>query len=141
MTATHPAVSQQSSASSRLEVHVNYTGSGTVDAAHKIYIMLWDTPDFATGAAAMPMLTEATESKRGTVAFTSVGAMPVYVSAVYDPSGQWDAQSVPPDGSSLGVYSKTPGKPEPVNLSQDKTSKIELPFDDSFKMQSGVPKR
>jgi len=32
--------------SSKLVVQVSYTGSGTVDGSHKVYVVLWDTPDF-----------------------------------------------------------------------------------------------
>jgi hypothetical protein len=63
------------------------------------------------------------------------------VSAVYDPSGQWDAQSQPPEGSSLGLYSKTPGTPEPIDLKPGKTVSIELAFDDSVKMKGGQATR
>ena len=31
---------------SALQAHVTYTGSGTVDDAHKLYVAVWDTPDF-----------------------------------------------------------------------------------------------
>jgi hypothetical protein len=31
---------------SALHAHVTYTGSGTVDDAHKLYVAVWDTPDF-----------------------------------------------------------------------------------------------
>jgi hypothetical protein len=31
---------------SNLVVQLAYTGSGTVDEAHKIYVFLWDSPNF-----------------------------------------------------------------------------------------------
>ena len=80
-------------------------------------------------------------SKSGTVTFEDVKKAPAYVSAVYDPTGQWDAQSAPPEGSSLGLYSKSPGTPEPIELQPGKTTTIDLTFDDSVKMKSGKPTR
>src|SRR4051794_15994314 len=44
-----------------VQVAVNYTGSGTVDASHKIYVALWDSADFSGGPAAV----KAVESKNG----------------------------------------------------------------------------
>jgi len=36
---------------STLQVHVTYAGSGTVDDAHKLYVAVWDTPDFVKEAS------------------------------------------------------------------------------------------
>jgi hypothetical protein len=41
----------------------------------------------------------------------------------------------------LGLYSKTPGKPEPIDAKPGKTVEIDLTFDDSVKMQAGKPSR
>jgi hypothetical protein len=48
-----------------------------------------------------------------------------------------DAESPPPDGSSLGLYSKTPGQATAIDLEPGKATKIELAFDDSVKMKGG----
>lgn len=85
----------------------------------------------------MPFLIQSTSSKNGTVTFDDVKKTPVYLSAAYDPSGQWDAQSPPPDGSSLGLYRKTPGDPAPIDLKPGKKATIDLAFDDSVKMKGG----
>src|ERR1051325_7907405 len=102
--ATALAVAQ---AGRTVQVDVTYTGSGTVDASHKIYVALWESPDFGSGPAAVKPL----ESKTGTVTFTDVQKSPVYVSTAYDPTGKWDAQSSPPSGSSLGMYATKPPTP------------------------------
>jgi hypothetical protein len=134
------AVSQGKTA--KLEVQVHYSGSGTVDEKHKIYVVLWDTPDFVSGQE-MPVEMEPATSKDGKVTFSDVKKTPAYISAVFDPTGGWDAQSMPPEGSSLALYSKaaTPGKPEPIDVTPGKTAAIELAFDDSIKMKAGGPAR
>lgn len=132
MTAAPP---QDEKAADRvLKVKLNYTGVGPVDDKHKIFVALWDSPDFTTGGA-IPIATDGTSAKDGTVTFHNVTKSPVYASAAYDPKGTWDGQSgPPPSGSSLGLYSKTQGKPEPIDIPARKTIEIELTFDDSFKM-------
>jgi hypothetical protein len=128
------ANSQQAKAGSSVEVRVNYTGPGTVDAKHQIYVVLWDSPDFITGGA-MPIEILPVSAKDGKVTFTGVKANPAYFSAAYDPTGQWDgASGPPPSGSALGLYMKEPGKPEPVKPEAGKTVSVELAFDDSIKM-------
>ncbi len=122
-------------------MHVNYSGSGTVDDKHKIYVVLWDSMAFVDGAS-RPVELEPLSSKNGTVTFSDVKKVPAYVSAAFDPNGQWDGKSgPPPEGSSLGLYSKTPGKPAPVDIAPGKTATIELSFDDSVKMHSGKASR
>ena len=121
---------------SKLEVHVKYSGTGTVDDKHKIYVALWDSPEFANKDM-VPSAVQATSSKNGTVTYEHVTKTQVYVSAAYDPSGQWDAQSAPPEGSSLGLYNKTPGTPARIDLKPGKKTAIEVAFDDSVKMKGG----
>jgi hypothetical protein len=122
--------------SSKLVVEVNYTGAGTVDDSHKIFVALWDTPDFIKdGSEAMPVSIESTSSKTGSVQFDGVQKSPAYVSMVYDPSGKWDAASMPPAGSSLGMYTKDSATPAPIELQPGKTTKISVKLDDSFKMK------
>ena len=123
-------------AGSKLEVQVSYTGSGTVDESHKVYVVLWDTPDFVKGdAGGPPIAMKGVTSKSDVAQFSDVPKSPVYVSMVYDPSGKWDGASTPPAGASLGLYAKEPGTPAPVQLEPGKTTKISAAFDDSFKMQ------
>jgi len=117
-----------------LKVKLNYTGSGTVDEKHAIRVFLFDSPDFANGNA-MPFTMQSGESKDATVTFADTGKSPVYVAAVFDPTGGYDGQSgPPPSGSSLGAYSKAPPQPSAVEIEEGKTVEIELPFDDSTKM-------
>jgi hypothetical protein len=117
-----------------LKVKLNYTGTGTVDDKHKIFVFLFDSPDFTQGGV-MPIGSMPASSKNETVKFDDTGKSPVYVTTVYDPSGAYDGMSgPPPSGASLGMYSKTPGTPEPVTIDEGKTVEIELAFDDTAKM-------
>jgi predicted secreted protein len=126
----------QETAGRTIKVHVTYTGSGTVDDSHKIFVALWDTPDFAQkGSHEIPVGIQSTNSKTGTVTFADVQKIPAYISAGYDPAGKWDGQSgPPPEGASLGMYTKNPPNPEPINVEAGKTAHIELKFDDRVKM-------
>jgi hypothetical protein len=113
-----------------IQVEVNYTGSGTVNASHKIYIALWDSADFSSGP---PAAVKSLDSKNGTVTFSDVRKVPAYVTAAYDPKGAWDAQSQPPSGSSLGMYTKNPPNPQPIDVAPGKSVKVSVTFDDSAK--------
>src|SRR5436309_11898370 len=54
----------QTNADRTIQVDINYTGSGTVNASHKIYVALWDSPDFSSGP---PAAVKSLDSKKGTV--------------------------------------------------------------------------
>lgn len=133
------AVAQTNAGKRTIQVEINYTGTGTVDASHKIYVALWDSSDLST---ARPVAVQSLDSKNGTVTFSDVQKVPAYVSTAYDPTGAWDAQSPPPSGSSLGLYSKNPPKayskdppqPEPIDVAAGKTVKVRIAFDDSIKV-------
>jgi hypothetical protein len=73
------------------------------------------------------------DSKNGTVTFTDVPKVPAYVSAAYDPTGKWDAESPPPSGSSLGMYSTNPPTPTSIDVGPGKTAQVKISFDDSIK--------
>ncbi len=114
-----------------LQVQLHYTGSGTVDETHKIVVALWYEPE----PGGPPVAVQSTTSKDGTVTFSDIQKVPAYVSAAYDPTGKWDGESgPPPSGSSLGMYSKAPPKPEPIDISPGKTAKVTISFDDTAKM-------
>jgi len=112
-----------------IQVEIIYTGSGTVDASHKIYVALWNSPNLDS----VPVDVQPLASKAGTVTFKNVQTVPAYVSAAFDPTGKWDAQSPPPSGSSLGMYGNPP-KPDAVNVEPGKTTKIKLVFADANKV-------
>ncbi len=132
------AKGQESKTGGTLQVRVEYTGSGAVDESHKIYVVLWDSPAFVDESShgqVMPIELKPVNSKVGTAVFNNIAKTPAYISVAYDPNGQWDgASGPPPSGSSLGLYSKSPGKPEPIDVEPGKKAKVEVSFDDSIKM-------
>jgi hypothetical protein len=120
---------------STLQVQVTYSGAGVVDDKHKLYVSLWDTPDFAkAGNETAPFALKFVTSKSAVAEFTDLDKSPVYVGTIYDPTGKWDAQSAPPSGTSVGLYSTEPGVPAPVTLEDGKTTKISTTLDDSIKL-------
>lgn len=127
---------------STVQVHLDYTGSGTVDRNHVILVALWDSPDFVKPGSDVkaPFAEKILDLKSGTVKFEHVTQNPVYVSCAYDPTGNWKGGSEPPDGSSLGLYSTEPGVAAPVHLEPGKTAKLSIKLDDSFKKPSGQAK-
>jgi len=117
-----------------LKVKLNYTGSGVVDAKHPIFLFLFDSADFMQGGV-MPVGAGSATAKDETVSFPDLDQATIYVVATYDPKGEYDGQSgPPPSGSSMGMYQKTPGTPEPIKLEPGKTVEVELVFDDTAKM-------
>jgi hypothetical protein len=125
------AIAQTSVDKRTIQVEINYTGSGSVNATHKIYVALWDSADPSGGP---PTAVQSLDSKKGTATFSNVQKVPAYVTAAYDPTGAWDAQSPPPSGSSLGMYSKNPPTPQPIDVAPGKTVKVSITFDDSAKV-------
>ena len=125
------ALAQASADKRTIQVDVDYTGSGIVNASHKIYVALWDSSDMSGGPPAAVL---SLSSKKGTVTFSDVQRVPAFVSAAYDPTGNWDAQSPPPSGSSLGMYSKNPPNPQAIDVAPGKTVKVTITFDDSVKV-------
>ena len=125
------ALAQTSANKRTIQVDINYTGSRTVNATHKIYVALWDSLDMSSGP---PVAVLSVSSKKGAVTFSDVQRVPAYVSAAFDPTGAWDAQSPPPSGASLGMYSKNPPNPEPIDVAPGKTVKVAITFDDSAKV-------
>ncbi len=125
---------EEKAAPRTLKIKLNYKGTGTVDSKHQIIIFLFDSPDFVQGGV-MPIGSQSAQTKDAMVAFPDLTSSPVYAVAVFDPTGEYDGQSgPPPSGSSMGMYSKTPGTPEPIKIEPGKTVEVELAFDDTAKM-------
>jgi hypothetical protein len=117
---------------STLEVRVSYGGAGVVDPSHKLYVMLWDTPDFAKDDSKLkPLDSKAITAKSASVQFTKIKKNPVYISMVYDPRGGYAGKVPVSAGASIGLYSSEQGIPAPISLKPGQTASVTASLDDS----------
>jgi len=133
----------------KLKVKLNYTGAGTVDEQHKIYVLLFDADPFvspkiedASSAATQPAAAEgvchiirrqSASSKNGTIAFDDLTTSPVYAAAFFDKNASYNPQTFMIEGAPMGVYGKEANKAEAIKLAEGKPTEIALAFDDSIK--------
>jgi len=114
-----------------LSVTVSYTGKGTVDEGHPIWVFLFDSPQI--GAGSVPIMRQSVKKSGAAATFKAVTADPVYIAVAYDEKGGYDGDSgPPPSGAPVSIYS-TDGKGTPAPVKP--TDKVKLSFDDSRRMQ------
>lgn len=106
-TAQPPQEEKKAPAPGTLKVKLNYSGAGVVDEKHQIRLFLFDSPDFVQGGV-MPFASGSAASKDGIVTFPDLDKSPVYVAAIYDPSGDYDGASGPPPSGASMVYTARP---------------------------------
>ena len=116
-------------AAGAVKVTVNYKGSGTVDAAHRVWVWLFDTPDIGPGS--MP-IAELSVAKNGEVASFEVGNEQVWIAVAYDEKGVMTGNAPPASGSPIGIYASSTGAPEAVTPGAK--GAVTLTFDDSQRM-------
>ena len=115
-----------------LEVTVNYTGPGEVDAGHAVFLALYPTPAIEPGSVLAAQLATANGA---TVVFQNVGAATVYLSGLYDEQGGWTGTTTVPSGSPAAAY-VSPGSfvPAPIEVAEGATVQVEFTFDDAFRV-------
>jgi hypothetical protein len=111
-----------------VKVTVNYKGKGTVDAAHKVWVYVFDSPDIGAGSVPIDMTTL---DKNGTVASFEVGSNQVWIAVAFDEKGIMNGDGPPPTGSPIGIL-MLDGKPQPVTPGEKGT--VTLTFDDTLRM-------
>jgi len=112
-----------------IQATITYTGGGKVDAAHRIWVFLFDTP--APGPDNKPVAVQPITKSGEATTFQGVSASTVYVLVAYDESGQYDgASATPPIGTPIGMYSANGKEPAPVKPG----AKVKISFDDSRRM-------
>ena len=112
-------------AAGNVKVTVNYKGKGTVDASHKIWVWLFDTPNI--GAGSQPL------DQNGTVAdFANVVPGQVWIAVAFDQQGVMTGNEPPPSGSPISIYSAAAGAPSPVTPG-DKAV-VTITFDETMRM-------
>lgn len=116
---------------SDLAVTVKYVGKGTVDAKHRVWVWLFDTPDLGPGA--MPFDEASIEKNGDTITFKGITAKAVYVAVAYDEAGGFGGMAPPPSGSPIGVYSGAqPGPPAPIIPGE--TTAVTVTFNEMMRM-------
>src|SRR5271157_2736385 len=69
---------EEKPASRTLKAKMNYTGAGTVDEKHKIFLFVFDSPNFMQGGS-MPIGSGSASAKDGTITVSDLTVSPVYV--------------------------------------------------------------
>jgi hypothetical protein len=117
---------------SGVTVTVKYTGKGTVDATHQLWVWLFDTPEI--GAGSIPVAEQSIAKNGGTATFSSVTAKQVYVAVAYDEAGGFGGQAPPPPGSPIALFgSKGPDAPPQAVVPGPKAA-LTITLDDAIRM-------
>ena len=117
-------------AAGTIKVTVTYKGKGVVDASHKLWVWLFDTPNIGPGS--VPIGQVSLDKNGADAVFENVAGDAVYIAAAFDESGSMQGDAPPPTGSPIGVLSGANGAPEGVTPGA-KTAAV-LSFDDTIRM-------
>jgi hypothetical protein len=114
-----------------VNVTVKYTGKGDIDATHRLWIWLFDSPNIGPGA--MP-ISEMSLSKNGDVAtFKAVSVPQVWIAVAYDEKGGFAGNAPPPLGSPVMIYGAETGSVTGV-VPGEKAS-VTVTFNEATRMQ------
>ena len=113
-----------------VKVTVTYKGKGKVDASHKLWVWLFDTPNIGPGS--MPIDQISLDANGANAVFESVAGDKVYVVAAFDETGAMMGDAPPPTGTPLGIFMGSDGAPGGV--APGGKDAVVLNFDDSFRM-------
>jgi hypothetical protein len=116
-------------AAGTVKVTVNYKGKGKVDASHKLWVWVFDTPNI--GAGSMPIGQVALDSNGADAVFDVAGDK-VWIAVAFDETGVMAGDAPPPTGTPIGVLSDATGAPSAVTPGAKDA--VVLTFDDSFRM-------
>jgi hypothetical protein len=121
---TAPAADQAAT----VNITVHYTGQGTVDASHRVWVWLFSSPDIGPGA--MPIAQASVDANGAVARFDGVAAERVWIAVAFDEQGVMAGDGPPPSGTPVGVYLGGDGVPKGVVPGET----VELTFDDSQRM-------
>jgi len=116
-------------AAGAVKVTVNYKGSGTVDAGHRVWVWLFNSPDIGPGS--MP-IDQISVEKNGATATFEVTDERVWIAVAFDEKGVMTGNEPPPPGTPIGIYAASTGAPEAV--SPGAKGAVTVTFDDSQRM-------
>ncbi|HYB95957.1 MAG TPA: hypothetical protein VEC39_13370 [Vicinamibacterales bacterium] len=129
MVATPSSGTLQAQVPSTVKVTVQYTGKGTVDATHKVWVYLFDTPNI--GAGSIP-IGQVTVSENGAEAlFENVSQNQVWLAAAFDEKGLMGGDGPPPSGTPIAIWAGKDGAPLAITPGK---APIVLKFDDTMRM-------
>ena len=124
------AESRASMAAGPVKVTVHYKGKGTIDASHKVWVWLFDTPNI--GAQSMPIDQLTLEANGAEAAFEGVAPSQVWIAVAFDEKGVMTGNEPPPTGTPIGILMGSDGMPAAVTPGPKGT--VVLTFDDSLRM-------
>lgn len=113
-----------------VNVTINYTGKGTVDGSHRVWVWLFSSPDIGPGA--MPIAEASVDTNGGVAVFEGITAEQVWIAAAFDEQGVMRGNAPPPSGAPVGIYVSSDGVPRAVSTTA--TADAALSFDDSQRM-------
>ena len=93
-----------------MKVTVHYKGKGKVDASHKLWVWVFDSPNI--GAGSMPMGQVALDKNDTDAVFDGIAAGKVYVAVAFDETGAMMGDAPPPTGTPIGILMGSDGTPE-----------------------------
>jgi hypothetical protein len=118
---------------SGVTVTVKYAGKGAVDAGHRLWVWLFDTPEIGPGA--IPIAELSLEKNGGTANFSNVAAKQVYIAIAYDENGGFAGQAPPPPGSPVAFYgAKGPNDP-PMGVTPGPNAAVSVTLTDAQRMK------
>ena len=113
-----------------VKVTINYTGKGSVNSSHRVWVWLFSSPDIGPGS--MPVAEMSIDTNGGVAVFDGVTAERVWIAAAFDEQGTMSGNAPPPPGSPVGLYVGSDGAPRGVTPGD--TADAALTFDDSQRM-------
>jgi hypothetical protein len=123
----------QEATDGKLKVTIEYKGAGTVDADHRVWIWVFDTPNIS--ADAMPIATGVIKENKASYKFVGLPKQ-VYLAAAFDTAGGYDGTTgPPPSGTPITIHGSTsPGQPGAAIPTGGDDAAVTVAFDDSVKM-------
>lgn len=127
------AQTQPVSAPTDVSVTIKYSGKGAVDANHKLWVWLFDTP--AIGPDSIPIAELSLDKNGGTATFPNVTTKQVYIAVAYDEAGGFGGQAPPPPGSPIALYGVKEATDPPQPVVPGPKGKVTIAFNDAQRMQ------
>lgn len=128
--ALHAAPAGAAISAGAVKVTIQYKGKGKVDASHKLWVWLFDTPNI--GAGSMPLDQLSIDKNDADAVFEGVAADKVWIAVAYDESGSMMGDAPPPTGTPIGILSGKDGAP--LAVASGGKDAVVVTFDDSQRM-------